>query len=134
MDIDLPRVAKCYRLLSIAFLLHLCAVPFYFALERGVFGGPSADPAAAQTQADLMFFAIRVAIWVAGLAIGLFAVFSVVSLLAAMHKPVAIRALAAIGMFVPILGLLVIFVALQLATNLLKPGGYRMGLVSPRPR
>lgn len=122
---NIPDVAKYQKFLIFAILGQI--VMYGLQIWNSI-AAQSAQNAGAATAAGLG--AIVIALVSLGLAI--FAIVSLVLLMTALQRPIVMRVLGAIAMFIPLVGLIVLLVVNQRATNTLKANGVSVGLLGAK--
>ena len=123
MAADIKGVARFQKALIWLVLLHVGLIVANIWVGRA--GGEEAPSASTA--------AITMALAVASLAVAVASIALIVLLMTALDRPLISKILAAIAMFIPLVGLIVLLVVNQRATGALRDAGYRVGLMGARP-
>ncbi|MFG0243407.1 MAG: hypothetical protein ACF8R9_11545 [Phycisphaerales bacterium JB054] len=122
---NIPDVAKYQKFLIFAILgqIVMYALQIWSSFAAG--SAPNAGAATAVGLGSLV-------IGLVSLGLAIFAIVSLVLLMTALERPIVMRVLGAIAMLIPLVGLIVLLVVNQRATDTLKANGVSVGLLGAR--
>ena len=122
---DIQGVAKYQKWILFAILaqiiISIVQLYFRFSMDEATTDG-----------AAVGFAGLTLLLAGVNLAISIFAVVALVFLMTALDRPTVSKVLAAIAMFIPLVGLIVLLVVNQRATKTLQANGIRVGLMGAK--